>query len=126
MGDRPFCHWHRDRTPEAAVGTCRLTVAVPGLLATDDVAVMVMGELGLGSAAGAVYIPCLVNRAVAGSGNRPSHSLISRVADRGRELLGLCWSSRQARIQRVHRTGCHRDGRCRCRIAASRRRPGIQ
>lgn len=43
--------------PKAAVGTCRLTVAVPGLLATDDVAVMVMGELGLGSAAGAVYIP---------------------------------------------------------------------
>lgn len=42
---------------KAAVGTCRFTVAVPGLLATDDVAVMVMGELGLGRVAGAVYRP---------------------------------------------------------------------
>ncbi len=41
----------------AGVGVCRVTVAVPGLVAADEVAVMVMAELGLGSVAGAVYNP---------------------------------------------------------------------
>jgi hypothetical protein len=41
----------------AAVGVCRFTVAVPGVLVAADVAVMVMGELGLGSVLGAVYRP---------------------------------------------------------------------
>lgn len=41
----------------AGVGARRFTVAVPGLLVAADVAVTVMGELGLGSAVGAVYRP---------------------------------------------------------------------
>jgi len=41
----------------AGVGVCKFTVAVPGLVAAVDVAVMVMGEFGLGSVGGAVYNP---------------------------------------------------------------------
>lgn len=40
----------------AGVGVCRFTVAVPGLVAADEVAVMVTAA-GLGSVAGAVYNP---------------------------------------------------------------------
>jgi len=41
----------------AGVGVWRFTVAVPGLVAAADVAVMVMAELGFGSVTGAVYRP---------------------------------------------------------------------
>ena len=41
----------------AGVGALSVTVAEPGVVAADEVAVTVKGELGLGSAAGAVYSP---------------------------------------------------------------------